>query len=94
MIFSIIFSLADLLVDTSSFCTIGCWVGAIVFDCAVEIGGKAPLPFNNQYRFTSGKVLITFNTNSKLGLFLPESRWEILDRCTLILSAKTEADKS
>jgi len=72
----------------------GSRVGAVVFDWLVEGGGKVPLPFKSQYRFTSGKVLITFNTNSKLGLFLPESKWEILERCTLILSAKTEADKS
>ena len=84
----------DLTDDTSSFCKMECWVGAITFDWLVESGGKAPLPFNSQYRFTSGKVLITFNTNSRLGLFLPESKWEILDRCTLILSAKTAADKS
>lgn len=56
--------------------------------------GKLPLPFKSQYRFTSGKVLTSFNTNSKLGLFLPESKWEMLERCTLILSAKTAADKS
>ncbi len=94
MIFSIVFSLVDWTVGASSFCKMGCWVGAIDFDWFVESGGKAPLPFNSQYRFTSGKVLITFSTNSKLGLFLPESKWEILERCTLILSAKTEADKS
>ena len=94
MIFSIVFSLEDLIAETSSFCKMGCWVEAIAFEWSVESGGKVPLPFNSQYRFTSGKVLITFNTNSKLGLFRPDSRWEILDRCTLILSAKTEADKS
>ena len=94
MIFSIVFSLVDFTADVSSFCKMGCWVGAVVFDWLVESGGKVPLPFNNQYRFTSGKFLTTFNTNSKLGLFRPDSKWEILDRCTLILSAKTEADKS
>jgi hypothetical protein len=53
--------------------------------------GKTPLPFSNQYRFTSGKVLTTRITNSRLGLFLPVRRWEMLDLCTPILSAKAEA---
>ena len=54
--------------------------------------GNSPLPFKSQYKFTSGNVLITFSTNSKLGLFLPESKCEILERCTPILSAKAAAD--
>ncbi len=32
-------------------------------------------------------------TNSKLGLFLPVSKCEMLDRCTPILSAKDEAER-
>ena len=42
--------------------------------------GKEPLPNNSQYRSTSGKEVMTLRTNSRLGLFLPAKRWEILDR--------------
>lgn len=68
--------------------------GSVSLGSVSLVAGKFPLPFNSQYRFTSGKVLTSFNTNSKLGLFRPESKWEILERCTLILSAKTAADRS
>ena len=54
--------------------------------------GKLPLPFNNQYNSTSLNSYNTFNTKSKLGLFLPDSRCDILDLWTLILSAKEAAD--
>lgn len=57
----------------------------------VEIGvesifeeGKIPFPFNSQYNSTSGNFSKTFKTKSKLGLFLPESRCEIVDLFTLI----------
>lgn len=55
--------------------------------------GKDPVPFSSQYRLMSGNVFTTLRTNSKLGLFRPESRWEILERWTLILSAKLAAEK-
>ncbi len=54
--------------------------------------GKVPFPLSSQYRFTSGKDLTTFKTNSRLGLFLPVSRCDIVDLWTPILSAKTEAE--
>ena len=45
-----------------------------VFFCWV---GKWPCPLSSQYNSTSGNWLRTLRTNSKLGLFRPESRWEI-----------------
>ncbi len=81
--------------DFKDFRWLSFWaVGSLGVGCsAFEVSeGKVPLPSSNQYKSTSGNVFVNLSTNSKLGLFLPESKWEILERCTLILSANTEAD--
>ncbi len=54
--------------------------------------GNVPLPFNSQYNSTSGNCWITFITKSKLGLFLPESKCEMVDLLKSIASEKAVAD--
>lgn len=66
--------------------------GEVVVASCGRLEGKIPFPFNSQYKFTSGNAFITFITNSRLGLFLPVNKCEILERCTLMLSANAEAD--
>ncbi len=53
--------------------------------------GKVPFPFKTQYKSTSGKTSKILSMKSRLGLFLPESKWDKLERCTPILSANEEA---
>jgi hypothetical protein len=46
--------------------------------------GKVPTPFTIQSKSISGKTTVIFKIKSELGLFLPEKRCKILDRCTSI----------
>ena len=65
------------------------WSGVVVV-----LLGNSPTPLKSHKRSISGKALRTLVMNSKLGLFRPLNICEILERCTVIISAKAEADKS
>lgn len=54
--------------------------------------GKFPVPKRSQLMSTFSKAPLTFKINSRLGLFRPDKIWEMLERGTLILSAKLEAE--
>lgn len=57
----------------------------------MDLSRKDPSPFKSQYKLISGNASVIFKIKSKLGLFLPDKRWDKLERCTPILSAKLEA---
>lgn len=69
----------------------GCVIVAETFSMGVGFLGKLPLPFNSQYKSTSGYAFSTLVTKSKLGLFRPLKICEVEERCTPIFSENDEA---
>jgi len=67
--------------------------GSVLGDGAVVFLGNSPTPLKSHTRSMSGKAFSTLVINSKLGLLRPLNMCEMLERCTLIISAKAEADK-
>ena len=72
---------------------VGVVVGISNWDGVVLTLWNWPWPLKIHKRSISGKAVRTLEINSRLGLFLPLSIWEILERCTVMVSAKVEADK-
>ncbi len=88
------FSGLELALAGKSIVVVFCFVDGV--GCEISFfasEGKDPFPFRSQYKLTSGKTLMTLSTKSKLGLFRPDRRCEMLERCTLTLSAKLEAER-
>ena len=63
------------------------------FGSGAVLLGNSPTPLKSHKSSMSGKALRTLVINSKLGLFRPLNICEILERCTVTISAKAEADK-